>query len=152
MVRRAQDEYGWEFLFLGANMDAIQAARSFGIREERAVRFENDSRGTALNCRVETPTYDGGVYGPTPCVEAICLHRGDELTVLAVNRSLTEDGELTLDLRGFGTPELTEHRQLWHEDLKAVNTAGEPENVAPSAGDGRTLRRHSWNVLRYRLK
>ena len=52
MVRRAQDEYGWEFLFLGANMDAIQAARSFGIREERAVRFENDSRGTALNYQV----------------------------------------------------------------------------------------------------
>ena len=77
---------------------------------------------------------------------------GDELTVLAVNRSLTEDGELELDLRGFGTPELTEHRQLWHEDLKAVNTADEPEKVAPSAGDGRTLRRHSWNVLRYKLK
>ena len=77
---------------------------------------------------------------------------GDELTVLAVNRSLTEDGELELDLRGLGTPELTEHRQLWHEDLKAVNTADEPEKVAPSAGDGRTLRRHSWNVLRYKLK
>ncbi len=110
------------------------------------------ARGTALDCRVECPSYDGGAYGETPTVEAAAVVSGDELTVLAVNRSLTEDGELTLDLRGFGTPELTEHRQLWHEDLKAVNTAGEPENVAPSAGDGRTLRRHSWNVLRYRLK
>ncbi len=110
------------------------------------------ARGTALNCRVDCPTYDGGTYGETPTVEAVAVTCGDELTVLAVNRSLTEDGELSLDLRGFGAPELVEHRQLWHEDLKAVNTADKPENVAPSAGDGRTLRRHSWNVLRYKLK
>ena len=68
-----------------------------------------------------------------------------------MNRSLSEDAELDLRLTGFGAPELIEHRQLWHEDLKAVNTADAPENVAPSAGDGRTLRRHSWNVLRYRV-
>ncbi len=109
------------------------------------------ARGTALDCRLDCPSYDGGAYGETPAVEAAAVVSGNELTVLAVNRSLTEDGELTLDLRGFGTPELVEHRQLWHEDLKAVNTADQPENVAPSAGDGRTLRRHSWNVLRYRL-
>ncbi len=113
-----------------------------------ACRF---GRGTALNCRLECPSYDGGVYGETPCVEAVAVVGSGELTVLAVNRSLTEDGELSLDLRGFGKPELLEHRQLWHEDLKAVNTADQPENVAPSAGDGRTLRRHSWNVLRYKL-
>ena len=109
------------------------------------------ARGTALDCRIDCPTYDGGAYGKTPSVEAVAVVGGGELTVLAVNRSLTEDGELNLDLRGFGRPELIEHRQLWHEDLKAVNTADEPENVAPSAGDGRTLRRHSWNVLRYKL-
>ena len=108
-------------------------------------------RGTALNCRVDCPTYDGGVYGETPCVEAVAVANGAELTVLAVNRSLSEDAELDLRLTGFGAPELIEHRQLWHEDLKAVNTADAPENVAPSAGDGRTLRRHSWNVLRYRV-
>ena len=109
------------------------------------------ARGTALDCRLDCPSYDGGAYGETPAVEAAAVVSGNELTVLAVNRSLTEDGELTLDLRGFGTPELVEHRQLWHEDLKAVNTADQPENVAPSAGDGHTLRRHSWYVLRYRL-
>ena len=109
------------------------------------------ARGTALDCRIDCPTYDGGAYGETPSVEAVAVVGGGELTILAVNRSFTEDGELNLDLRGFGRPELIEHRQLWHEDLKAVNTADEPENVAPSAGDGRTLRRHSWNVLRYKL-
>lgn len=52
LVKDAQEKHGWEFLFLGANMDAIEAARSFGIREDRAVRFENDSAGTELNFEV----------------------------------------------------------------------------------------------------
>ena len=49
MVKRQQERYGWEFLFLGANMDTISAARSFGIREDRAVRYKCDSVGTSKN-------------------------------------------------------------------------------------------------------
>ncbi len=109
-------------------------------------------RGLALDCRVESPLYDGGKYGQMPCVEAAAVVNGSELTVLAVNRSLTEDAELDMKLTGLGVPKLLEHRQLWHENLKAVNTADAPGEVAPSEGDGRTLRRHSWNVLRYRLE
>ena len=56
MVRHEQEKYGWEFLFLGANMDAIAAARSFGIREDRAVRYKRDSAGTELNYRVLSET------------------------------------------------------------------------------------------------
>ena len=52
MVSHEQEKYGWEFLFLGANMDAISAARSFGIREDRAVRYRGDSEGTRLNYEV----------------------------------------------------------------------------------------------------
>ncbi len=52
MVRHEQEKYGWEFLFLGANMDAISAARSFGIRADRAVRYRRDSAGTRLNYEV----------------------------------------------------------------------------------------------------
>ena len=51
MVKHEQETYGWEFLFLGANMDAISAARSFGIRPDRAVRYKCDSAGTQLNYR-----------------------------------------------------------------------------------------------------
>ena len=40
-----QKEKGWEFLFLGANIDAVDTARSFGISEENAVDFMNDSEG-----------------------------------------------------------------------------------------------------------
>ena len=56
MVKHEQEKYGWEFLFLGANMDAISAARSFGIREDRAVRYECDGSGTALNFAVVSKT------------------------------------------------------------------------------------------------
>ena len=56
MVKHEQEKYGWEFLFLGANMDAIEAARTFGIREDRAVRYECDSAGTSLNFAVVSKT------------------------------------------------------------------------------------------------
>jgi len=56
MVKHEQEKYGWEFLFLGANMDAISAARSFGIREDRAVRYACDGAGTVLNYAVVSET------------------------------------------------------------------------------------------------
>ena len=52
MVERQKDTYHWEFLFLGANMDAIKVARRFGIQANRAVNYECDSEGTALNFEV----------------------------------------------------------------------------------------------------
>ena len=52
MVERQKEKYGWEFMFLGANMDAIKAAGRFGIDEDRAVRFHSDHIGTELNYRV----------------------------------------------------------------------------------------------------
>ena len=56
MVKHEQEKYGWEFLFLGANMDAISAARSFGIRPDRAVRYRSDRAGTELNYQVVSET------------------------------------------------------------------------------------------------
>lgn len=47
-----QKEKGWEFLFLGANMDAIATASRFGINEDRAANFHSDHKGTALNYEV----------------------------------------------------------------------------------------------------
>jgi len=47
-----QKEKGWEFLFLGANIDAVETAKTFGIREDRAVNYRADSAGTRLNFQV----------------------------------------------------------------------------------------------------
>ena len=47
MIRQRQAQ-GWEFLFLGANIDAAREAARFGIREERAVNYHADSQGTRV--------------------------------------------------------------------------------------------------------
>lgn len=45
MIERQKQKYGWEFIFLGANIDAIETARNFGIDEDRAANFVNDGEG-----------------------------------------------------------------------------------------------------------
>lgn len=52
MIERQKIKYGWEFLFFGANIDAVETARLFGIDEDRAVNYQCDSEGTALNYEV----------------------------------------------------------------------------------------------------
>ena len=45
MIQRQKEKYGWEFIFLGANIDAIETARNFGIDESRATNYMNDEAG-----------------------------------------------------------------------------------------------------------
>jgi len=70
MIERQKEKYGWEFIFLGANIDAAREAARFGISASRAARYEHDSAGTALNYSVvseavskvrmsRTTNYDG---------------------------------------------------------------------------------------------
>ena len=42
-------ELGWEFIFIGANIDSVETAKHFGIDRDHAVKFRNDSRGIAVN-------------------------------------------------------------------------------------------------------
>ena len=48
MIEHQQEKYGWEFLFLGANIDAAKEAARFGITEDRAANYHADSVGTAV--------------------------------------------------------------------------------------------------------
>ena len=52
MIERQKERYGWEFLFLGANMDAVETAGHFGIAPDRAATYRQDSEGTKLNYEV----------------------------------------------------------------------------------------------------
>ena len=52
MIKRQTEKYGWEFLFLGANIDAKAEAGRLGIDEKRAVKYHSDKKGTALNYKV----------------------------------------------------------------------------------------------------
>ena len=48
-IRRQTDLYGWEFLFLGANIDAVETARRYGIDETHTASYVSDSMGTRRN-------------------------------------------------------------------------------------------------------
>ncbi len=56
MVEKQKKKYGWEFLFLGANIDAIEVAGKFGIAANRAINYESDHKGTQLNYEVLSKT------------------------------------------------------------------------------------------------
>ena len=47
MIEERKKEYGWEFLFIGANIDAVKTAKGFGIDSDRAVNYHADSKGTS---------------------------------------------------------------------------------------------------------
>lgn len=48
MIERQKEKYGWEFIFIGANIDAVETAARFGIGKDRAVNYNADSTGTNL--------------------------------------------------------------------------------------------------------
>lgn len=69
MIKRQKDENGWDFLFLGANIDAIKTAGSFGIDINCAANYCGDSQGTRL-------TYDA-VGSAVSAVRACAPLNGD---------------------------------------------------------------------------
>lgn len=48
MIEREKEEYGWEFLFIGANIDSVETAGRFGIGADRSVNYHADHEGTAV--------------------------------------------------------------------------------------------------------
>ena len=79
------------------------------------------------------------------------------MTVFAVNKDQQDALDFTCDLRGFGDYKVVEHLVLEHADLKATNTAAQPDRVKPYAGgDAKvsgsivkaSLPKLSWNVIR----
>ena len=115
-------------------------------------------RGTALRPIVSSPAYDCTDYENVPFVDATATVADDGgVTIFAVNRSMDEDIELAADLRAFGDLEILEHITLHHDDVEAVNTEANPDNVAPVKGSGGVmdggklsvvLGKLSWNVIR----
>lgn len=49
MIEHEKEKYGWEFIFLGANIDAVSTAKHFGINADRAADYVPDAAGTELN-------------------------------------------------------------------------------------------------------
>lgn len=65
MIEHRREKYGWEFLFIGANIDAVETAARYGINKDRAVNYNADGEGTQIlyesvakavcNVRASTP-------------------------------------------------------------------------------------------------
>ena len=115
-------------------------------------------RGTALKALVECPSYSCSDYDDVPYIDAAAAMDEDgNVTVFAVNRDTEEGCALEIDLRCFDGLSVTEHILMHNEDVKAVNTEEDPDNVRPEKGaagrikDGKTvvdIMPLSWNVIR----
>jgi len=116
-------------------------------------------RGSVLQPVVYSPVYDSKDYEEVPYLEAVAVvnEENDELTIFAVNRDTDNVLGLECDMRGMGKYRVIEHIVLEHDDIKAVNTKDNPDNVKPhnngnaSVQDGKVmadLPKLSWNVIR----
>jgi alpha-N-arabinofuranosidase len=115
-------------------------------------------RGTVLTSVVKTPTYESK-HGDAPYIDSVVVkdEENETVTIFAVNKDLENDFELSADLRQFADYKVVEHIMLTHDDLKAVNTEENPDNVAPVNYNGTKfyngaltslLPARSWNVIR----
>lgn len=121
-------------------------------------------RGTVLVPLVKSPKHDTKQYTDVPYLESVAVHNEEkgEVTVFAVNRHLSESLAFGIDLRSFGAFQIIEHIVLENDDLKAANTASNPNNVKPHTAGNATitdngqieasLGKASWNVIRIKLQ
>ncbi len=118
-------------------------------------------RGTALEVRVASPAYPVEEFGEVPYLETVATTDGDDLTIFAVNRHLTEAMEVEISLVASSGFEVIEHLVLESTDPLATNTLERPSTVVPHAKgtsqiEGDVLRAElpplSWNVIRLRQR
>lgn len=113
-------------------------------------------RGTTLKTIKECDAYTARSGDSIPYLEASVINNEEtrELIVFAVNRSLDDDMELSLEFEGFSNLKVLEETEIYSDDLRATNTS-EKERVAPAKKNTFnpetntvTLKKHSFNMLR----
>jgi len=137
--------------------------------------MSNLGRGTVLQSKVESLTYEATYYDPrgtselrfplpsVPYLKSSVVHNAQEgtVTIFALNRHLEESLSVEILVRGFGGIDVAEAHQLRNDDLMAVNTKDAPETVAPAALEGvevwgdrirARLAPASWNVIRLKVQ
>ena len=112
--------------------------------------------GTTLRAIVESEKYQSKENWNIPYLYTSVIDNSQnrELIVFAANRSLDEDMELEIALENFRDYKLIEHIELYSDDLKATNLKND-ERVSPvslpvTQGKNTTLKKHSWNMLRFK--
>jgi len=126
-------------------------------------------RGRVLRAEIDSPSYEARYFDPrgaidqyypvtAPYLKLAAVQTNDGITLFAINRGLDEAMPLEVVLSGFGSLTLLDANVLRHDDLTAVNTAEDPDRVAPLplggvtvSGDrvAVTLPAASWSVMRF---
>ncbi|MFL7869325.1 MAG: alpha-L-arabinofuranosidase C-terminal domain-containing protein [Anaerolineales bacterium] len=116
-------------------------------------------RGTALRPIVKAPLYSSAEYDDVPLIDAAAILDEDgSLNIFILNRDIDNDIRLSCDLRAFGNLHFKEQIVLQHDDVKAINSEDEPNEVVPvvhhdcEAENGNfsvPLPALSWNVLKF---
>jgi len=120
-------------------------------------------RGKALNLKVKSPCYSTKEYDAVPYVDAVATlnEENESITIFAVNRNLNDNMKVRADVRDFQNYKVAEQYLLTHHDLKAMNTADNPDNVMPSSMNTANMEngtlqvdllKASWNVIRLQKK
>ncbi len=118
-------------------------------------------RGTALKLVTTCPEYESA-HGSIPYLDIAGVHddQAETITFFAINRHGDQTLTTDISLQGFGTPSILEHMVITHKNLEATNTAKNPDNVVPVAGDtasvkGTTLTLklppYSYHVIRVKV-
>ena len=118
----------------------------------------NYGLGTVLTPVIDSPSYNCESFNEVPFVESIAIYNEDnkEVAVFAVNRSLDEDIDFTINLQGFDIGSVIECTEMCGHDIKQVNTR-DNGSVKPRQGgqvnvDGNeivaSLKPLSWNMIR----
>jgi alpha-N-arabinofuranosidase len=133
--------------------------------------MSNLGRGTVLQTKVNSPTYEANYYDPrgtselrfplsaVPYLKLSVVHNHDEdcVTIFALNRSLDENLSMDVLVRGFEGLTVKEAHQLRNDDLMAINTKDAPDTIKPTPLEGveiwgeqvrAKLAPASWNVIR----
>ena len=112
-------------------------------------------RGVSLQPVISCPKGDTKHYNDVPVMDAAAtMDEAGNVTIFAVNRDLENGVALDCDLRSFGSFSSVTHSVLHHDDMKAVNTEANPDEVkpvmvdAPKPGEPVILPAASWNVIR----
>lgn len=112
-------------------------------------------RGKSLMPILKTDKHDTKHFNDVPDVDAAATMDDEgNITIFAVNRDQAEPIALDCDLRSFGAFSSVTHSVLHHDDMKAVNTEENPDEVkpvmveAPKPGEAIILPAASWNVIR----
>ena len=113
--------------------------------------------GEALKTNIEVDSYKSSEGWDVPYLYSSVINNEEkgEVIVYALNRSLDSDIELDINLEGFEDYTLSNHVELYSDNLDEKNTK-DFENVSPSEcevnGDKISLKKHSWNMLVYKKR